>query len=216
MRGLEAELYSTHVGPRPQMREGDGRNNWLFRQLGREAHSCDDFDQLLDRAQTLNEGLGDPMQDAEVAKIAGSIWKYTTEGRNRFGKHGAWFPVSEVSTWKMGPDAFYLLAFLRAHNHPDATFWVANGLAEIFGWDRERFAAARRRLVEHRYHTRVSGSPASTRTVQMGQNPDCGKARTYPQLTLVSRCLGALRGLDLKSRSQNEVEKNSRDFRATR
>jgi hypothetical protein len=133
------------------MREGDGRNNWLFRQLGREAHSCDDFDQLLDRAQTLNEGLGDPMQDAEVAKIAGSIWKYTTEGRNRFGKHGAWFPVNEVSTWKMGPDAFYLLAFLRAHNHPDATFWVANGLAEIFGWDRERFAAARRRLVEHRY-----------------------------------------------------------------
>jgi hypothetical protein len=151
MRGLEAELYSTHVGPRPQMREGDGRNNWLFRQLGRDAHSCDDFDQLLDRAQTLNEGLGDPMQDAEVAKIAGSIWKYTTQGRNRFGKHGAWFPVNEVSAWKIGPDAFYLLAFLRAHNHPDATFWVANGLAETFGWDRERFATARRRLIEHRY-----------------------------------------------------------------
>jgi hypothetical protein len=151
MRGLAAELYSTHVGPRPQMRDGDGRNNWLFRQLGREAHSCDDFDQLLDRAQTLNEGLGDPMQDAEVAKIAGSIWKYTTEGRNRFGKHGAWFPLDEVERFSGDPDDFYLLGFLRAHHGPDNTFMVANGLAKRFGWWRERLIAARRRLIQDGY-----------------------------------------------------------------
>ena len=148
MRGLEAELYSSNTGPRPQMREGDGRNNWLFRQLGREAHSCDDFDQLLDRAQTLNEGTGDPMQEAEVVKIAASIWKYTTEGRNRFGKHGAWFPLDEVEKFGTEPDDFYLLGFLRTHNHPDATFMVANGLAGRFGWYRKRLAASRRRLIQ--------------------------------------------------------------------
>ncbi len=148
MRGLEPELYSTHIGPRPQLREGGGRNNWLFRQLGREAHSCDDFDQLLDRAQTLNERIGEPMQEAEVAKIAGSIWKYTTEGRNRFGKHGAWFPLDEVEKFYSEPDDFFLLGFLRAHNHPNAIFMVANGLAERFGWNRKRLAASRRRLIE--------------------------------------------------------------------
>src|SRR5262245_34055923 len=35
------------------MTAGSGRNNWLFRKLGREAHYCDDFDSLLDRARTL-------------------------------------------------------------------------------------------------------------------------------------------------------------------
>ena len=133
------------------MREGDGRNNWLFRQLGREAHSCDDFNQLLDRGQTLNEDLGEPMREAEVAKIAGSIWKYQTEGRNRFGQHGAWFPLDEVEKFRGSTDDFYLLGFLRAYNHPDATFMVANGLAERFGWWRKRLAAARHRLIQGGY-----------------------------------------------------------------
>jgi Bifunctional DNA primase/polymerase, N-terminal/Primase C terminal 1 (PriCT-1) len=151
MRGLDAEFYSSNTGPRPQLREGDGRNNWLFRQLGREAHSCDDFDQLLDRGQTLNDGLREPMQEAEVAKIAGSIWKYTAEGRNRFGKHGAWFPVDEVERFRGEPDDFYLLGFLRAHHGPDNTFMVANGLSERFGWWRKRLAAARHRLIQDGY-----------------------------------------------------------------
>jgi hypothetical protein len=33
---------------------------------------------------------------------------------------------------------FYLLSFLRSHQGPKATFMVANGLAEIFGWHRKR------------------------------------------------------------------------------
>jgi hypothetical protein len=57
------------------MREGSGRNNELFRQLGREARYCDDFDQLLDRARTLNEGCAEPMPDGEVATITRSIWR---------------------------------------------------------------------------------------------------------------------------------------------
>ena len=63
--GLDAKLYrrkpSSSPLPKPsgskawaEMRDGDGRHMALFRQLGRDAHHCDDFDQLLDRAQTLN------------------------------------------------------------------------------------------------------------------------------------------------------------------
>ena len=56
MREIEDRLYNQrHIGPRPkpklsELKRGDGRNNALFRQLGREAHHVDDFDQLLDRA----------------------------------------------------------------------------------------------------------------------------------------------------------------------
>ncbi len=148
MRGLEPELYSTHIGPRPQLREGDGRNNWLFRQLGREAHSCDDFDQLLDRAQTLNEGIGEPMQEAEVAKIAGSIWKYTTEDRNWFGRHSSRLDLTEVDALVTHPYTMTLLNWLQAHHGPDNTFMIANGLANLLEWPRRPFQAARRQLIE--------------------------------------------------------------------
>src|SRR5262249_15600734 len=52
------------------MRDGDGRNNALFRLLGRTVRHCDDFEQLLDYAQTQNGQLGEPMSEAEVLKVA--------------------------------------------------------------------------------------------------------------------------------------------------
>ena len=36
----------------------------------KEAHHCDTYEQLLDRAETLNQEYVEPMQQAEVAKIA--------------------------------------------------------------------------------------------------------------------------------------------------
>jgi hypothetical protein len=45
---------------------------------------------------------------------------------------------------------------LRANESPDATFWITNGLHEShFGWDRERFARARRRLIEMGYIVQI-------------------------------------------------------------
>jgi hypothetical protein len=35
----------------------DGRNQALFTQLGRDAHHCDAFEQLLDRMLTINDGF---------------------------------------------------------------------------------------------------------------------------------------------------------------
>src|SRR5215510_15064455 len=85
-QGLSADAIPTDWCA---MREGSGRNNALFRLVGRNAHYCDDFDQLLDCARTQNDQFGEPMQDAEVVKVAQSVWKMTSEGLNRFGQHGA-------------------------------------------------------------------------------------------------------------------------------
>jgi Bifunctional DNA primase/polymerase, N-terminal/Primase C terminal 1 (PriCT-1) len=163
MRELEDWLYNRRqIGPRPklsELKDGDGRNNALFRQLGREAHHVDVFDQLLDRAMTLNEQFGAPMEAAEVTSIANYVWKMTTEGRNRFGQRGAWFAEGEaVSLAKNHQDALVLLTFLKASNGPDSTFLVANGLAEILGWRRQRLAAARSDLAQLGYLKLMRGA----------------------------------------------------------
>jgi len=147
-QGLSAQAIATDFA---NMREGDGRNTALFRQMMREAKQVDDYEQLLDRALTVNDTMEQPMEQQEVARIAGNVWGYTERGQNRFGQHGAWFPLDEVEIFRANPDDFFLLGFLRAHNHPDSTFMVANGLAERFGWWRQRLVAARRRLIQGGY-----------------------------------------------------------------
>lgn len=148
-QALSADAVPTDWG---SMREGDGRNDALFRLLGRAAHSCDDYDQLLDYATTKNKQLGEPMEDARVVSTTKSVWKMTCEGRNRFGQHGAWFPIGELDDLITDRDAFALLGFLRAHNHPDATFWVANGLTERLKMSLPRLQKARRKLTGTHLH----------------------------------------------------------------
>jgi hypothetical protein len=147
-QGLSAEAIATDFA---NMREGDGRNTALFRQMMREAKQVDDYEQLLDRAMTVNDSMEQPMEQQEVARIASNVWGYTERGQNRFGQHGAWFPLDEVEKFYSEPDDFFLLGFLRSHDHPDSIFMVANGLAERFGWWRQRLAAARRRLIRGGY-----------------------------------------------------------------
>ena len=99
------------------------------------------------------------MQAAEVTKVANSVWKMTTEGRNRFGQHGAWFPEAEaVMLAKNHQDGLVLLTFLQASNGPTSTFLVANGLAETLGWRRQRLAAARSTLTDLGYLKLVRGA----------------------------------------------------------
>jgi Bifunctional DNA primase/polymerase, N-terminal/Primase C terminal 1 (PriCT-1) len=134
------------IGPR--MVEGDGRNNELFRIVGRAAHSVDDFDQLLDYARTQNEQFGGPMQDAEVYKLTASIWKYTTEGRNRFGQYGAYVPLELSRKLARTPDAYALYGVLKAENGPDSIFPIANGMAETaIGLRRYRLSNARKTII---------------------------------------------------------------------
>ena len=130
------------------MRKGDGRNDALFRLLGRAAHRCDDFEQLLDYAKTKNEQLGEPMEDARVVSTAKSIWKMTCEGRNRFGQHGAYVPLNLSRALARTPDAYTLYGVLKAENGPDSIFPIANGMAgTAIGLRRYRLANARKTII---------------------------------------------------------------------
>jgi Bifunctional DNA primase/polymerase, N-terminal/Primase C terminal 1 (PriCT-1) len=124
-----------------------GRNDWLWRECMRRARSCDTLDALLDFARTSSQRFEYAIEQEEIMKIVQSAWDYTQDGTNRFGSHGAWLAVEELNRLMQEQDAFFLLAFLRTHNGPWANFMCANGLAEKFGWDRRRLAAARHRLI---------------------------------------------------------------------
>jgi hypothetical protein len=162
MRELEDRLYMGRAsGPRPRadwarMKDGDGRNPALFDKVLDAARYVDDYDQLLDYALTQNSQFGEPMLEAEVAKVTGNAWKIQIEGRNRKGTFGVWFPIREANELIVNyPDEYRLLSFLQTNNHPDSAFMVANGLVEKFGWSRQRLAAARERLIQMRYLRRV-------------------------------------------------------------
>ena len=160
MRELEDRLYvgrANALGPRPQ-KQGEGRNNDLFRRLMKEAHHVDDFEQLLDRAETLNQELVEPMQRAEVAKIATSTWGYTERGENLFGRHGSILALDEIDRLVDDPYALSLLNWLKAHHKPDNTFMVADGLAELLGWPRRRLPEARQSLLRRGYLKLVRGA----------------------------------------------------------
>jgi Bifunctional DNA primase/polymerase, N-terminal/Primase C terminal 1 (PriCT-1) len=127
---------------------GQARNNKLWRDCMRRARSCSKFDELLAFARDINAYYCPPMNDGEVMKVAKSAWSYTERGENRFGQHGAWLLLEDVTELLPDPDTLALLAFLDAHNGPRAQFIVSNGLAKTFGWGAKRVAAARRRLIE--------------------------------------------------------------------
>lgn len=148
LRGIEitpSPLSSASI-PNEAVSEG-GRNNTLWRHCMQSARYCDNFESLLDVARTRNADFSPPLPDSEVVKAAGSAWGYTQRGQNRFGRPGVFFEAKEATDLICSdPDAFLLLAFLRANNGPASTFMVANGLAKQLEWTRKRLAAARRRL----------------------------------------------------------------------
>lgn len=141
---------------KPEGAKQGARNNVLWHHCMRNAKHTDTLDDLLDVARTFNDDCEPPMEDTEVMSVVRSAWGITSRGDNRFGTHGAWFPLDEVNRMICDQDAFFLLAFLRANQGPDATFMCANGLAEKFDWTIKRLANARRRLIEMEYIRQVS------------------------------------------------------------
>lgn len=96
------------------VQEGE-RNNKLWRHCMKAAHHVESFDELLDVARTYNDDCLPPMEDSEVITAAQSALGYTERGQNRFGQHGAWFPLDEVNRLIGDQDAAFLLIFLRAN-----------------------------------------------------------------------------------------------------
>jgi hypothetical protein len=137
---------------KPDSAKDGERGTKLFEHLMRAAHHVENFDELLDVGRTFSDNCEPPMEDSRVVSTAKSVWGYTQRGLNRFGQHGAWFPIDEVHRLIDGDqDAALLLMFMRAQQGPDATFMCANGLAEKFDWTRKRLADARSRLIELGY-----------------------------------------------------------------
>jgi hypothetical protein len=164
MRGLEQSFY-TKPPTESAKRHTTRRNCDLWDDCMRAAKHCAMFENLLDEAREINGAILNPLDDAEVVKVAASAWRYEESGQNRFGQHGAFFATKEaVQLIQHDQDAFVLLGFLRASNQPGDTFPVANGLAEMFGWTRKRLAAARSRIIAGEYITRTrkafTGHPA--------------------------------------------------------
>jgi hypothetical protein len=157
MRGVEelkrprqAEQKSGTKSSAEKIEEGR-RTNWLLRQCMQEAPRCGTRDALIDVARDRNANCIPPLEEEKVMEIVNWAWSKTEQGLNHFGQHGAWFSMEEVAAMLADQDAFVLLAFLRANNGPESLFMCTNGLAEKFGWDRRKLAAARRRLIELHY-----------------------------------------------------------------
>ena len=174
LRGIEEHLYErpsdtspSKQAPHDGINQGQ-RNDWMVKQCLRAAKHCDTFDALVDVARTRNQECEPPLEDTKVMEIATWAWKKTEQGLNLTGQgHGAWFPITEIIGMSQDQDAFFLLAFLRAHQGPDATFMVANGLAASLGWSLNRLRAARSRLIKRGYFNQVQlpvkGTPARYR-----------------------------------------------------
>jgi hypothetical protein len=141
------------ASPLRGMRDHDGRNRALFLAIGPPAREIfaagKSRDALFEIAVSHNREAREPMAVEELNKVVDSVWQMTCEGHNWIGQRER--RERELSRFKDAPDAHYLLEYLRVTEGISAEFWIANGLADIFGWTRQRLANARDCLVELGY-----------------------------------------------------------------
>jgi hypothetical protein len=160
MRGLEAGMYSSAASKIPARRvqspvqeasptvvEGR-RNNELWRRCMQIALTEPELTAIISVARAYNEAFSPPLPSDEVAAVAMSAWDLTSRGLNRFGQHGSYLPSTAVNDMVRDPYLLALISWLQAENGPTSTFWVADGLADKFGWSRRQFANARKQAIE--------------------------------------------------------------------
>ena len=112
------------------------------------ARHRDDFDALSDVARTRNGEFLPPLEDDEVMRTAASAWKYETQGRNYIGGMRAVFSTAQVLPLMPDPYVGILFVWAKANLKPDSHFWIADGLADKFGWSLRTFKRVRRRAVQ--------------------------------------------------------------------
>jgi hypothetical protein len=131
--------------------------------IKRYAHQANSYENLLNHAREINGMMPVPLADAEVVAKCWHWWRKTERGENRWGI-GQFTTVDHTlidDLMMRDPDAFTLLMFLRRH-HWGRDFYLANEMCDSMpegGWRRQRFTAARARLIERGYLTVVR--PAS-------------------------------------------------------
>ncbi len=137
----------------PVLIEEGRRNQTLWRECMAQARLSGSLSELMEVAMQRNGALFfEPLPDQEVLGIVASAWAKELAGENWFGRgNRVVLDASEIDgLLNSDPDAFLLLTMLRRH-HWRRQFVIANAMAAIMprgGWPRQRFAAARRRLIE--------------------------------------------------------------------
>jgi hypothetical protein len=114
----------------------------------RAARNCDDLDQLTDYARTHNDQFGQALPDGEVMQAAKSAWCYESEGRNYVDGRCAVISTSEVLPPMRDPYVCALMVWAKSKFKPEAEFWIADGLAEKFGWSLYELRQARKKALE--------------------------------------------------------------------
>jgi hypothetical protein len=156
-----ASLAETDLDLR-SARDG-GRDKKFWGHVARQAHLVRSLDELIAVAREMNELMAEPWSDTEVdseiVKRCKYWWDKTQKGENWFGigKYVRTDHALVDGLMMSDPDAFQLLIFLR-RNHWGRDFRLANETSQLLplngakrgqvGWDRERFAGARQRLIE--------------------------------------------------------------------
>src|SRR6185436_11057837 len=104
------------------------------------ARTCNDFDDLLDLARTINmETCAPPLSDTQVIEKATSAWRYQISGNNWVGRRArASTDRDEILALSRDPGAAMLLNLLRvSHVDPDQPFAIDQvKTADLLGWHR--------------------------------------------------------------------------------
>jgi hypothetical protein len=136
-------------------RKGE-RDKKFWAYVARQAHFVKNLEELIAIAREMNELMAEPWSDTEVdseiVKRCKYWWDKTQKGENRFG-FGRYVQADHKLIDNMmmhDPDAFMLLMFLR-RQHWGRDFYLANEASDLMpggGWRRQRFTAARSRLIK--------------------------------------------------------------------
>ena len=126
------------------------RDKTIWPYIARRAHCVGSLEALIEEARELNEMFIPPETDTWVIKKCNYWWGKTMLGENMFGigQHVLIDHAMIDDLMVRDPDAFNLLLMLK-RQHWGRDFYFGNAMRETMGgWDRERFARARKTLIE--------------------------------------------------------------------
>jgi hypothetical protein len=134
------------------MRQGDGRNNSLFKRALRQAHGAPTREELIQMVSQANQQFAQPLPADEVLSVCKSAWKYKEAGRLMVtgGEATAVVFQSDIDHLWDQPNALSLLVRLRlANGHRNGEpFHLTSGIAAKLNLSKETYLAARRVLVD--------------------------------------------------------------------
>jgi Bifunctional DNA primase/polymerase, N-terminal len=134
--------------------------------IKRFANQAASYDALLEHAREINEMMPNPLPDSQVVDKCKHWWRKTELGENKWGV-GQFTTVDHSLIDELlmkDSDVFTLLMVLRRH-HWGRPFRIANEMHAVMpdgGWRRQRFTAARDRLV-NQWKIAMEIKPASFR-----------------------------------------------------